>query len=74
MDPADTSRHDHCAGSDGFLESEDRFGAAFFVSLLASVAATQRIATLGYIAEALDPGERPLGATLGWAGVGSSAT
>ncbi|MDF0499041.1 MFS transporter [Bradyrhizobium yuanmingense] len=40
----------------------------FLVSLaLASVAATQRIATLGYIAEALDPGERPLGATLlGW--------
>ncbi|MDF0516613.1 MFS transporter [Bradyrhizobium yuanmingense] len=51
-----------------FLTPKTDLVQLFLVSLaLASVAATQRIATLGYIAEALDPGERPLGATLlGW--------
>jgi MFS transporter, PAT family, beta-lactamase induction signal transducer AmpG len=37
--------------------------------VLATLAATQRIATLGYVAEALDDGERPFGAALlGWGG------
>ncbi|WFU40322.1 MFS transporter [Bradyrhizobium sp. CB82] len=51
-----------------FLNPRTDFVAIFLVSLaLATVAATQRIATLGYIAEALDSGERPLGAALlGW--------
>lgn len=44
------------------------FAAVLFVCLvLATLAATQRIATLGYAAEALDSGERPFGAALlGW--------
>ncbi|MCP3392146.1 MFS transporter [Bradyrhizobium sp. CCGB12] len=51
-----------------FLNPKTDFMQVFLVSVaLASVAATQRIATLGYIAEALDSSERPLGATLlGW--------
>ncbi|AMA59893.1 hypothetical protein BCCGELA001_28990 [Bradyrhizobium sp. CCGE-LA001] len=51
-----------------FLNPKTDFVQVFLVSLaLASVAATQRIATLGYITEALDSAERPFGATLlGW--------
>ncbi|MCP3396925.1 hypothetical protein [Bradyrhizobium sp. CCGB20] len=51
-----------------FLNPKTNLVAIFLVSLtLATVAATQRIATLGYIAEALDSNERPLGAALlGW--------
>ncbi|WP_136626177.1 MFS transporter [Bradyrhizobium macuxiense] len=51
-----------------FLNPRTDFVPIFLVSLaLAAIAATQRIATLGYIAEVLDSGERPLGATLlGW--------
>ncbi|WP_276485998.1 MFS transporter [Bradyrhizobium zhanjiangense] len=51
-----------------FLNPKTDFASIFLVSLaLATIAATQRIATLGYIAEALDSGERPLGAALlGW--------
>ncbi|UPJ68357.1 MFS transporter [Bradyrhizobium sp. 191] len=51
-----------------FLNPKTDFVPVFLVSLaLATVAATQRIATLGYIAEALGSGERPLGAALlGW--------
>ncbi|GLR89705.1 hypothetical protein GCM10007857_64190 [Bradyrhizobium iriomotense] len=51
-----------------FLNPKTDFVAIFLVSLaLATVAATQRIATLGYIAEALDSSQRSLGAALlGW--------
>ncbi|MGV7217468.1 MFS transporter [Bradyrhizobium sp. UFLA05-112] len=51
-----------------FLNPKTDFVPVFLVSLaLATIAATQRIATLGYIADALDSGERPLGAALlGW--------
>ncbi|MGY2986413.1 PAT family beta-lactamase induction signal transducer AmpG [Bradyrhizobium sp. USDA 4516] len=51
-----------------FLNPKTDFVSLFLVSLvLATIAATQRIATLGYIAEALDSSERPLGAALlGW--------
>lgn len=42
--------------------------------VLATLAATQRIATLGYVAEALDDRERPFGATLlGWGGAVGNA-
>lgn len=42
--------------------------------VLATLAATQRIATLGYVAEALDDGERPFGAALlGWGGAVGNA-
>lgn len=58
-----------------FLNPKTDFVPVFLVSLaLATVAATQRIATLGYIAEALGSGERPLGAALLGSGDGSSAT
>ncbi|MGY8683134.1 MFS transporter [Bradyrhizobium sp. UFLA05-153] len=51
-----------------FLNPKTDFVPVFLVSLaLATIAATQRIATLGYIADTLDSGERPLGAALlGW--------
>lgn len=51
------------------------FAAVLVVCLvLATLAATQRIATLGYAAEALDSGERPFGAALlGWGGAVGNA-
>lgn len=51
-----------------FLNPKTDFVPVFFGSLaFATVAATQRIATLGYTAEDLGSGERPLGAALlGW--------
>ncbi|MGY8662401.1 MFS transporter [Bradyrhizobium sp. UFLA05-109] len=51
-----------------FLNPKTDFMLVFLVSLaLATIAATQRIATLGYMADALDSDERPLGAALlGW--------
>lgn len=55
-------------GTMAFLNPKTNLVAIFVVSLaLATIAATQRIATLGYMAEALDSSERPLGAALlGW--------
>lgn len=52
------------------LDPARDFVAILAVSVvLATLAATQRIATLGYVAEALGPGERPLGAAaVGWGG------
>ncbi|MEY9593123.1 MFS family permease [Bradyrhizobium yuanmingense] len=51
-----------------FLNPKTDFVSVLLASLaLATIAATQRIAPLGYIAEALDPAERPLrAAMLGW--------